>query len=156
MYNDVATELNHPQLTWEQVLNYSFLSDFNLLHEAWWDIQSELWAQPAGCLALDQYHKLLHAPKEIIWLNKEIHSLVTYIHEEMAYIQLKVAEAQHTDPLCNAPKLATGGSSQLPHSTGSRDNQVYNTCKYTLNSLALYHHLVGIPVNRLVISCWVI
>ncbi|KAF9070769.1 hypothetical protein BDP27DRAFT_1168128, partial [Rhodocollybia butyracea] len=57
------------------------------------------WAQPAGRLALDQYYKLLRAPEEIARLNKEIRSLVTYIHEETAYIRLKADEVQKTDPL---------------------------------------------------------
>ncbi|KAF9070770.1 hypothetical protein BDP27DRAFT_1220166, partial [Rhodocollybia butyracea] len=33
-YNDAAFELDRPQLTWEQVLEYSFLSDFDLLRDA--------------------------------------------------------------------------------------------------------------------------
>ncbi|KAJ3775255.1 hypothetical protein FB446DRAFT_638291 [Lentinula raphanica] len=99
MYNEAASELNRPALTWEQVLDYSFLSDFDLLREARRDIRSEPWAQPAGRLALDQYYKLLRAPEEIERLNKEITSLLTYIHEESTYIQLKANELQHESPL---------------------------------------------------------
>ncbi|KAJ3765786.1 hypothetical protein FB446DRAFT_654740 [Lentinula raphanica] len=98
-YNEAALELNRPALTWEQVLDYSFLSDFDLLREARRDIRSEPWAQPAGRLALDQYYKLSRAPEEIERLNKEISSLLTYIHEESTYIQLKVNELQHESPL---------------------------------------------------------
>lgn len=98
-YNNAASELNRPQLTWEQVLDYSFLSDFDLLRDARRDVRGEPWAQPAGRLALDQYYKLLRSPEEIMRLNKEIKSLVTYIHEETAYIRLKVDEIRRTDPL---------------------------------------------------------
>ncbi|KAJ3761727.1 hypothetical protein EV360DRAFT_92860 [Lentinula raphanica] len=98
-YNDAASELDRPTLTWDQVLDYSFLSDFDLLREARRDIRSEPWAQPAGRLALDQYYKLLRAPEEIARLNKEITALLTYIHEESTYIRLKAEEMQHKDPL---------------------------------------------------------
>lgn len=92
-------QLGRPQLTWEEVLDYTFLSDFELLRDARRDVRSEPWAQPAGRLALDQYHKLIGSEVEIIRLNKEIHSLVTYMHEETAYISLKVEEVRRTDPL---------------------------------------------------------
>ncbi|KAE9407449.1 hypothetical protein BT96DRAFT_954511 [Gymnopus androsaceus JB14] len=98
-YNDAASELNCPLLTWQQVLDYSFLSDFDLLREARRDVRGELWAQPAGRLALDQYHKLSRAPEEIMRLNKEIRALVTYIHEETTFIRLKFEEIRQTDPL---------------------------------------------------------
>ncbi|KAJ3769675.1 hypothetical protein FB446DRAFT_648232 [Lentinula raphanica] len=98
-YNDAASELDRPPLTWDQVLDYSFLSDFDLLREARRDIRSEPWAQPAGRLALDQYYKLSRAPEEITRLNKEITALLTYIHEESTYIQLKAEEVHSRDPL---------------------------------------------------------
>ncbi|KAF9028412.1 hypothetical protein BDP27DRAFT_1536130 [Rhodocollybia butyracea] len=37
-YNDAASELGRPQLTWEEVLDYTFLSDFELLRDARRDI----------------------------------------------------------------------------------------------------------------------
>ncbi|KAF9068746.1 hypothetical protein BDP27DRAFT_1523863 [Rhodocollybia butyracea] len=98
-YNEAASELGRPELTWEEVLDYTFLSDFELLRDARRDIRSEPWAQPAGRLALDQYHKLVGSETEILRLNKEIRSLVTYMHEESAYISLMVEEVRRTDPL---------------------------------------------------------
>ncbi|KAJ3801065.1 hypothetical protein GGU11DRAFT_842471 [Lentinula aff. detonsa] len=107
-YNDAAAELGRPQLTWDQVIEYSFLSDFDLLRDARRDVRSELWSQPAGRLALDQYYKLLRAPEEILRLNKEIRSLITYIHEETAYIRLKAEEIRQTDPLLSIQIIKHG------------------------------------------------
>ncbi|KAJ3740353.1 hypothetical protein DFH05DRAFT_1537398 [Lentinula detonsa] len=107
-YNDAAAELGRPQLTWDQVIEYLFLSDFDLLRDARRDVRSELWSQPAGRLALDQYYKLLRAPEEIIRLNKEIRSLITYIHEETAYIRLKAEEIRQTDPLLSIQIIKHG------------------------------------------------
>ncbi|KAJ3745615.1 hypothetical protein DFH05DRAFT_1610652 [Lentinula detonsa] len=107
-YNDAAAELGRPQLTWDQVIEYSFLSDFDLLRDARRDVRSELWSQPAGRLALDQYYKLLRAPEEILRLNKEIRSFITYIHEETAYIRLKAEEIRQTDPLLSIQIIKHG------------------------------------------------
>ncbi|KAJ3814728.1 hypothetical protein F5876DRAFT_32151, partial [Lentinula aff. lateritia] len=74
-YNIAASELNRPKLSWDQVIEYTFLSNFDLLRDARQDIRSEP------------------------WLNREIQSLTTSIHEETAYIQLKVKEHQQSDPL---------------------------------------------------------
>ncbi|KAJ3712392.1 hypothetical protein C8R42DRAFT_647550 [Lentinula raphanica] len=102
VFNDAASELGRPTLSWEDVVEYSFLSDFDLLRDARRDVRGELWAQPAGRLAMDQYHKLVHAEEEIIRLNKEIHSLVTYIHEESAFLALKEEEMRPSNPLLAA------------------------------------------------------
>ncbi|KAH7875646.1 uncharacterized protein C8R40DRAFT_1022310, partial [Lentinula edodes] len=59
-------------LSSDQGIEYTFLSDFDLLCDAWQDIHCESWAQPAACLALDQYYNLVHAKEEIMRLNKEI------------------------------------------------------------------------------------
>ncbi|KAJ3717531.1 hypothetical protein C8R42DRAFT_587087, partial [Lentinula raphanica] len=101
-FNDAASELGRPTLSWEEVVEYSFLSDFDLLRDARCDVWGELWAQPAGRLAMDQYHKLVHAEEEILRLNKEILSLVTYIQEESAFLLLKEDEVRSSDPLLAA------------------------------------------------------
>ncbi|KAJ7803082.1 hypothetical protein B0H14DRAFT_3778815 [Mycena olivaceomarginata] len=53
-YNDAAVMLSPPrtQLSWEQIVDYAFLADFDLLREGREDICSEPWAQPAGKQAL--------------------------------------------------------------------------------------------------------
>ncbi|KAF8132147.1 hypothetical protein K438DRAFT_1694684, partial [Mycena galopus ATCC 62051] len=55
-YNDAAAALSPPRthLTWEQIVDYAFLADFDLLREGREDIRSEPWAQPAGRRAMDQ------------------------------------------------------------------------------------------------------
>ncbi|KAJ7671094.1 hypothetical protein B0H17DRAFT_1209145 [Mycena rosella] len=66
-------------LSWEEVVEYVFLSDFNLLHERGEDIRDEPWAHSAGHVAMDQDYKLLHTDKEIVQLNVEIQCLITYM-----------------------------------------------------------------------------
>ncbi|KAJ6522597.1 hypothetical protein B0H19DRAFT_1224037 [Mycena capillaripes] len=87
-YNDVAQTMTPPKptLNWEEVVEYAFLADFDLLHKGQEDIRGELWAQPAGRAAMDQHYKLLRADEEIQCLNVEIRRLVTYMVDEAAFL----------------------------------------------------------------------
>lgn len=54
-----------PLLSWDQVIEYAFLADFDLLQDCWQDIQEWAWARPAARLAMDHYFKIEHTRKEI-------------------------------------------------------------------------------------------
>ncbi|KAJ6501407.1 hypothetical protein DFH09DRAFT_1335950 [Mycena vulgaris] len=86
-YNQVAQTMSPPKptLDWEEVVEYAFLADFDLLREGREDIRGERWAQPAGRAAMDQHYKLLRADEEIARLNIEIRRLVTYMTDEEVY-----------------------------------------------------------------------
>ncbi|KAF7336030.1 hypothetical protein MSAN_02316700 [Mycena sanguinolenta] len=74
-YNDAAAALNPPmlKLSWEQVVEYAFLADFDILQDTCTKVQAKPWMQPAYCLAMDCYFKILHAQEEIKCLNIEIY-----------------------------------------------------------------------------------
>ena len=67
-YNHAAASLRpaHQELAWEEVVEYAFLSDFDLLRDAHQDIRSQPWATPAGHQAMDGYFKLLCSEEEIV------------------------------------------------------------------------------------------
>ncbi|KAJ7159361.1 hypothetical protein C8R43DRAFT_1086918 [Mycena crocata] len=104
-YNDAAELMNPPRetLSWEQVVEYAFLADFDLLREGREDIRHKLWATPGGRAAMDQHHKLLRADEEIERLNVEIPRLVTHIVDEEAFL------LHHEQRLCDE------GSAGLAH-----------------------------------------
>ncbi|KAJ6470196.1 hypothetical protein C8R47DRAFT_988867 [Mycena vitilis] len=87
-YNTAAGALEEPRepLSWEEVVEYTFLSDFDLLRLSRHDIRSEGWAQPGGREAMDQYFKLLRADEEIERLNIEIRRLITYMRDEEVFL----------------------------------------------------------------------
>ncbi|KAJ6459907.1 hypothetical protein C8R45DRAFT_1056176 [Mycena sanguinolenta] len=95
-YNATAAALSPPrtQLTWEQIVEYAFFADFDLLHEGREDIRSEPWAQPAGRLAMDQHFKLLRADEGITRLNLEIRRFVTHMVDEERFL------VYHEERLC--------------------------------------------------------
>lgn len=99
-YNTAALALVPPRQTldWDQVVEYAFLSDFDLLRDARQDIQRKPWATPAACLAIDQAFKLERAEEEVAWLNIEVPRLATYIQDEDIYLQAKEIELSTTQP----------------------------------------------------------
>ncbi|KAJ6614479.1 hypothetical protein B0H10DRAFT_2221215 [Mycena sp. CBHHK59/15] len=96
-YNDAAEAMTpqKPSLNWEQVVEFAFLSDFDLLREGREDIRKEPWALPSGRVAMDQHFKLLRADEEIQRLNLEIPRFVTHMVDEDAFLireELRLSE----------------------------------------------------------------
>ena len=99
-YNDAAANLHPPcsPLSWEDVVEYAFLADFDLLQNTREDIREWPWATPAARLAMDGYFKLLQAEEEIQRLNIEIPRLATYIRDENKYLDNMEQRVHPTQP----------------------------------------------------------
>ncbi|KAG2111904.1 uncharacterized protein F5147DRAFT_744601 [Suillus discolor] len=87
-YNTAARALSPPRpaLSWEEVIKYAFLADFNFLRDVWQDISQRPWSTPTGRLTMDTHFKMCHAREEIQCLNIEIRQLATYLHDESRYL----------------------------------------------------------------------
>ena len=99
-YNIAAADLDPPRssLTWEQVVEYAFLADFDFLRDARQDIRNRPWTTPAARLAMDAYFKLLRAQEEIDRLNVEIPRFATFMRDENEYLRTKETELHNTHP----------------------------------------------------------
>ncbi|KAI5996402.1 hypothetical protein EDD15DRAFT_2387357 [Pisolithus albus] len=87
------------QLTFEEVVEYTFLANFDLLRNATCeDISQRPWASPAACTAMDQYFKVCHAEEEIEHLNVEVHRILTYLNDEDRYMKACIAQLQVSHP----------------------------------------------------------
>ncbi|KAG1898800.1 uncharacterized protein F5891DRAFT_1129380 [Suillus fuscotomentosus] len=88
-YNLTAHALSSPRpaLKWEDVVEYAFLADFELLCDARKDISQHLWATPSGCHAMDLYFKMCHVREGIEHLNVEIRRVATYLQDERHYLE---------------------------------------------------------------------
>ena len=73
-------------LKWDKIVEYAFLAGFDLLRDAWQDVQSCPWASLAGRLALDTHYKILRACEELERLNVEIRWVATYIRAEDLFL----------------------------------------------------------------------
>ncbi|KAJ7148713.1 hypothetical protein C8R43DRAFT_1128944 [Mycena crocata] len=98
-YNAAASVLTPPMphLTWEQVVEYAFLADFDILRDTRAEIQSRPWTRPSFRLAMDRYFKILRAREEIKRLNVEIPRVVTWIRDENQFLRRKERELRETN-----------------------------------------------------------
>lgn len=99
-YNAAANALPipRPNLSWEEVVEYAFLADFDLLRDTRQDIRTRPWATPAARLAMDAFFKLRRAAEEIDRLNIEIRRLATFMRDETVFLRWKQAEIELTNP----------------------------------------------------------
>jgi hypothetical protein len=99
-YNTAALALVPPRqtLNWDQVVEYAFLSNFDLLRDARQDIRRKPWATPAARLTIDRAFKLQRAEEEVARLNIEIPRLATYIWDEDIYLRVKEHELSTSHP----------------------------------------------------------
>ena len=102
-YNASALALVPPRqvLTWDQIVEYVFLSDFDLLRDTRQDIRTKPWATPAARLAIDRAFKLERAEEEVARtarLNIEVTRLATYIRDEDICLRAKEAELSTSRP----------------------------------------------------------
>ena len=80
-YNRQAECLGRPVLDFQQVIEYSFLSDFELLHRTHNDITQKPWANPLVRNGMISWMKIERAKEEINHLNVEAQCLMTYIQD---------------------------------------------------------------------------
>ncbi|KAF8341085.1 hypothetical protein F5887DRAFT_1062512 [Amanita rubescens] len=99
-YNAAATALrpSAPKLTWEEVVEYAFLADFDLLRATRQDIREKPWAKPANRTLRDTYFKMERAREEIERLNVEIRRVFTYMQDEELHLENQESAAKDMDP----------------------------------------------------------
>jgi hypothetical protein len=91
-YNEQASLLDPPGLliTWEQIAEYTFIGEFDLLRIARSDIRTEKWAQKTYREAAVKYFKLCRAREELQRLNVEVCRLQTFIKEEATHVECTI------------------------------------------------------------------
>ena len=97
-YNKQAELLGRPVLDFQQVIEYSFLSDFELLHHMHSDITQRPWAQPLIRNAMISWMKTERAKEEIKRLNVEARRLKTYIRDTSLAQRHTIRRLCQTDP----------------------------------------------------------
>ncbi|KAJ7358050.1 hypothetical protein DFH08DRAFT_911665 [Mycena albidolilacea] len=99
-YNSAALALDPPRqhLSWEEVIDYAFLAEFDILRDPTGNTTIRAWADPAARQLLDSYYKLKRAKEEIQRLDIEIRRVVTYMKDEREFLLAKEAEILPDDP----------------------------------------------------------
>ncbi|KAJ7921642.1 hypothetical protein B0H13DRAFT_1604343 [Mycena leptocephala] len=98
-YNAAAAALDPPRhtLSWSEVIDFTFLADFDILRDPEGNAALRPWATPGARELMDTHFKIEHAKEEIDRLNIEIRRLVTYIRDERVFLLAKEAEVRETD-----------------------------------------------------------
>ncbi|KAF8181741.1 hypothetical protein K438DRAFT_2169043 [Mycena galopus ATCC 62051] len=99
-YNTVASSMDPPMpcLSWDEVVNYCFLAEFDILRNTRDSIRSKPWTRQNYRVAMDSYFKILRAREEIKRLNIEIKRVVTWINDEDLFLRKKEDEYRELDP----------------------------------------------------------
>ncbi|KAG2087520.1 uncharacterized protein F5147DRAFT_748517 [Suillus discolor] len=102
-YNKLAPSMQPPapQLTWNDIVNYGFLSEFELLKHSHsqQDVLHKPWTVPGNREIAMMYFKMKRSHEELTCLNVEIHRLRTFICDEDIFLQDQVAFLHDADPL---------------------------------------------------------
>lgn len=105
-YNAVAPLMEPPApiLEWKQVMDYAFVSEFELLkhHHSHSNITREPWAEPGNREMTTKYYKLKGVRVEIVRCNIEARRLQTSIHDEHLHYEDTIRRLQDSDPLLTA------------------------------------------------------
>jgi hypothetical protein len=101
-YNEQAMSIGRPVLDFQQVVEYSFLSDFELLHHMRDDITQRPWAIPVVRTAMISWMKTERAKEEIVRLHVEARRLKTYIRDSSLARRNAIQDLRWTDPALTA------------------------------------------------------
>ncbi|KAF7295733.1 hypothetical protein HMN09_01115300 [Mycena chlorophos] len=118
-------DLPVPPLDWEDVVEITFLSDFDLLRDHSADIRNCRWARPAYRTLMHRYFKTVRAREEIIRLNVEIRRVLTWMQ---AVISDRLS--CFLPPPCSVPSLIRRVNrlhSPQHHSTSSAAREMGGT-----------------------------
>lgn len=100
-YNTAARALSPPreQVAWDDILEFSFLSEFDILRDARSDVREKKWATQKNRVLMQQFFKLLSAETELMRLHTEIRRMVTYMHDEEQKMRVTAESLSGTNPM---------------------------------------------------------
>lgn len=100
-YNDQGKLLDPPvePITWEEIAEYSFIGEFDLLRITRSEIRKEKWTKMAYRAAAVKYYKLCRAREEVQRLNIEVRRLRAFIHEEADHMKRAIERLSTDHPL---------------------------------------------------------
>lgn len=99
-YNQAASELKPPRklLKWDDIMAYTYLSEFDFLKDSSEEIMEKPWAKPVVREGMSEFFKLLGAKDELERLHVEIKRLLTKMKEEEDYYAEAVRQAHPSHP----------------------------------------------------------
>lgn len=97
-YNMAAGAIGAEKLDFKSVINYAFVSQFDLLRDSRQDIRSKPWTKASNRFLMDKLFERDRACEEIIRLNVEVARLRTWIHDEGLDLRAAITTTQESNP----------------------------------------------------------
>ncbi|KAJ8073036.1 hypothetical protein PM082_019904 [Marasmius tenuissimus] len=97
-FNKAAVSLGKDTLSYDTVIEKTYLSELDFLRETRDDVRTKKWAQPANRTLVTKYCKIWGAHYELDRLHVEIKRLVTYMKEERNFLRAAEAYLEQSDP----------------------------------------------------------
>ncbi|KAF7976958.1 hypothetical protein HWV62_5018 [Athelia sp. TMB] len=100
-YNDAAQNVTPPRQTldFNEVIEWAFLSDFDLLRDARQDVRERPWATPIGRRAVNEYFHMLRAREELTRCNNEVRRIATHLRDEAVFLHHQEEMHRSVNPL---------------------------------------------------------
>ncbi|KAE9386041.1 hypothetical protein BT96DRAFT_750157, partial [Gymnopus androsaceus JB14] len=99
-YNEAAAKLSPPRrkITWDEIVDFSYLSEFDILRDTREDVRERKWATPQNRLLMTQFFKYIRAEEELSRVHVEVRRLLTYMVDEERELCRKADEVEPRDP----------------------------------------------------------
>ena len=100
-YNEAAAALCPPRwkITWDEIVDFSYLSEFDILRDTHEDVREKKWATPQNCLLMSRFFKYVWAEEEIARVHVEVKRLLTHMVDEEQEVGGKAKEVEAGDPV---------------------------------------------------------
>ncbi|KAF8531755.1 hypothetical protein JB92DRAFT_3298025 [Gautieria morchelliformis] len=99
-YNEAAMRLSTPRppLDTKTVLEYVFLTEFDLLRDSRHQVQDRPWSRPAERIAMTHWFKIQRSQEELDRVVIETCRLKTWMHDEEVALQRAIENLEGNDP----------------------------------------------------------
>ncbi|KAB5588232.1 hypothetical protein CTheo_8328 [Ceratobasidium theobromae] len=99
-YNALACKMEPPRptLTFKELIEGAYISNFDFLRQSQHGIQAAEWAKPVNLQCTREWQSLKRAQEEIARLNVEIRRVVTHIQDEEDFLIKKAQSLEQLDP----------------------------------------------------------
>ncbi|KAE9383060.1 hypothetical protein BT96DRAFT_798136, partial [Gymnopus androsaceus JB14] len=129
-YNKAAAALHPPRrkITWDKIVDFSYLSEFDILRNTREEVREKKWATPQNHLLMSQFFKYVRVEEEIAWVHVEVKRLLTHMVDEEQEVGGKAKEVEARDPVL---------SLQIRHywKERSRYNCLHRSCLFAITKL---------------------
>lgn len=97
-FNEAARAVGREEVDYDEVIDFAFLAEFDLLRETRADVRNQPWACPSGRKAMDLWFKMERAKEEIQRINVQGRRLATYLRDRQVHLAARETAVREREP----------------------------------------------------------